>query len=115
MTARSWLRLSLANAQYGGIGALGGVALLGDPSHTATPRRCGLGRGPALATTSYGNTFDASSFLRKHPGKALFPWNLLKHLMVDGKLYPFEYGATTASREAGSSPRKFTARPQQGT
>jgi hypothetical protein len=42
--------------------------------------------------------FDASkeervtTFLRRHPGEAYFPWHPLPHLLVEGKLYHFAYG-----------------------
>lgn len=51
-----------------------------------------LGLALVSGETSYGETLQAMRYLRKHPGEAYFPWNPLEHLMVDGKLYHFEYG-----------------------
>ena len=32
------------------------------------------------------------AYIQKHPGEAYFPWNPLAHLMVEGRLYHFDYG-----------------------
>jgi hypothetical protein len=34
------------------------------------------------------------NYARRHPGELYFPWNPLRTLYTDGKLYPFSYGLT---------------------
>ena len=54
---------------------------LGNPPKAGLPAR-----------TSWTESRQAEDFIRTHRGKVYFPWNPLEHLVVEDKLYHFEYG-----------------------
>lgn len=54
---------------------------LGNPPKSGTPAR-----------TSWTESRQAEGYIRAHRGKVYFPWNPLEHLLVENKLYHFEYG-----------------------
>ena len=86
----------------GGVGSPFVLVVLGVNLALAFVTHQMLGLALVSGETSDSETREAVSYLRKHPGEAYFPWNPLEHLMVDGKLYHFEYGVY--DRDLGGRP-----------